>query len=54
MLLHIDNHTASVDGPAILQGLDHEIGTAEVHSPMGPNGAGKTTLSGCLTGPDGS
>lgn len=52
-MLHISNLHAAVAGRTILDGLDLDIPTGEVHAIMGPNGAGKTTLSNVLTGRDG-
>lgn len=52
-MLDIEGLTASIDGNAILKGLDLHIGAGEVHAVMGPNGAGKSTLSAVLTGRDG-
>ncbi len=52
-MLHIANLHASVAGQTILDGLDLDIPTGEVHVIMGPNGSGKTTLSNVLTGRDG-
>jgi Fe-S cluster assembly ATP-binding protein len=52
-MLHIANLRASVAGRTILDGLDLDIPTGEVHVIMGPNGSGKTTLSNVLTGRDG-
>ena len=52
-MLHIANLRASVAGQTILDGLDLDIPTGEVHAIMGPNGSGKTTLSNVLTGRDG-
>jgi Fe-S cluster assembly ATP-binding protein len=34
----------------ILQGIDLEVGSGEVHAIMGPNGSGKTTLAYALMG----
>ncbi len=52
-MLDISGLTASIDGHAILKGLDLHIDAGEVHVIMGPNGAGKSTLSAVLTGRDG-
>ena len=52
-MLSIKNLHVSVDGKAIIQGLDLAVGTGEVHAIMGPNGSGKSTLSYVLAGRDG-
>ena len=52
-MLHIANLHASVAGRVILDGLDLDVPTGEVHAIMGPNGSGKTTLSNVLSGRDG-
>ncbi len=52
-MLCIDGLTVSVGAKAILNGLDLEVATGEVHVIMGPNGAGKTTLANVLAGHDG-
>ena len=52
-MLHIANLHASVAGRTILNGLDLDVPTGEVHAIMGPNGSGKTTLSNVLSGRDG-
>ncbi len=52
-MLHIADLHASVAGTTILDGLDLDVPTGEVHAIMGPNGAGKSTLSNVLAGRDG-
>ena len=52
-MLEITNLHATVDGKAILKGLDLKIRPGEVHAIMGPNGSGKSTLAFILTGRDG-
>jgi Fe-S cluster assembly ATP-binding protein len=50
MLLQIKNLQASVEGEAILNGINLEINSGEIHAVMGPNGSGKSTLSKILAG----
>lgn len=50
MLLEVKNLKVSVDGAAILKGLDLNVGKGEVHVLMGPNGAGKSTLVNTVMG----
>ena len=52
-MLKISNLRASVGEKVIIDGLNLEIPSGEVHVIMGPNGSGKTTLSNVLTGRDG-
>jgi Fe-S cluster assembly ATP-binding protein len=52
-MLHVKNLTASIGGTPILNGLDLDVGSGEVHAIMGPNGSGKSTFAHALAGRDG-
>ena len=49
-MLKINNLHASVDGKAILRGINLEVKPGEVHAIMGPNGSGKSTLASVIAG----
>lgn len=49
-MLSIKNLQASVNGTAVLKGIDLDIKPGEIHAIMGPNGSGKSTLSKILAG----
>jgi Fe-S cluster assembly ATP-binding protein len=48
--LQVRNLQASIAGKPILEGLDLDIRTGEIHALMGPNGSGKSTLANVLMG----
>lgn len=51
--LKITGLTAEVADKKILNGIDLEVNSGEVHAIMGPNGAGKSTLSAVIMGKPG-
>ncbi|MBS0603514.1 MAG: Fe-S cluster assembly ATPase SufC [Verrucomicrobia bacterium] len=49
-MLEIKDLQATVEGKAILKGLNLKVRKGEIHAIMGPNGAGKSTLAKVLAG----
>ena len=52
-MLSIKDLHVSVEGKAILKGLNLEVKPGEIHAIMGPNGSGKSTLAHVLSGREG-
>ena len=52
-MLKISDLKVTVDGKAILNGLNLDVGPGEVHAIMGPNGSGKSTLANVIAGREG-
>ena len=49
-MLKINNLKAKIDNKLILNGLNLNIKSGEIHAIMGPNGSGKSTLANVLAG----
>lgn len=52
-MLTIKNLHAEVEGKKILNGINLQVNSGEVHAIMGPNGSGKSTLAHVLAGREG-
>ncbi|MFH2141711.1 MAG: Fe-S cluster assembly ATPase SufC [Bacteroidota bacterium] len=49
-MLSIKNLHVDIEGKNILNGINLEVKTGEVHAIMGPNGSGKSTLAAVMAG----
>ena len=49
-MLEIKNLNASIEGKAILNGINLKVNAGELHAIMGPNGSGKSTLAHVISG----
>ena len=49
-MLTIDNLHVSIEGKAILNGINLDVRAGEIHAIMGPNGSGKSTLASAVAG----
>jgi Fe-S cluster assembly ATP-binding protein len=52
-MLQIKQLSAGIEDKAILQGIDLDLPTGQIHAIMGPNGSGKSTLGYVLAGNEG-